>query len=371
MADGQDGHDAHDPLLIATLLDRDAGGDDRATAESWVAKCTSCSALHADLVALSSATATLPTPARPRAFTLAAADAARLRAPSTGEPGIQSPRLGGVMTDLNAPAHAGHDRMLVASLADHSIAPAERAAAEALVASCDDCATLHADLLLLRAATLAMPTPSRPRDFSLSRADETRLRSGGWRRFFATLGSPRDAFSRPLAVGLTTLGLAGLLIATVPSVLTGYGGGTSSSAEVLSTVGAPIPDASTDVDTAGSGDGVAAASPAMAAAASAAPQSVGMVPGSGPVSSPGAEASGTRTALTDQAASPVPGTETATNGSSEGETGGAPGRGREPGSPLGDQDAGFSMLVVLSGAFLIAGLGLFAIRWTARRFGDD
>ncbi|MEA2653879.1 MAG: hypothetical protein QOI37_1106, partial [Chloroflexota bacterium] len=32
--------------------------------------------------------------------------------------------------------------------------------------------------------------------------------------------------------------------------------------------------------------------------------------------------------------------------------------------------AGPSMLVVLSGAFLIAGLGLFLVRWGARRLGD-
>jgi hypothetical protein len=33
------------------------------------------------------------------------------------------------------------------------------------------------------------------------------------------------------------------------------------------------------------------------------------------------------------------------------------------------RDDALSIFVVLAGAFLIAGLGLFAIRWTARRFG--
>ena len=61
-----------------------------------------------------------------------------------------------------------------------------------------------------RAATRAMPTPARPRDYQLTPADAARLRPAGWRRWIAAIGSARDTFSRPLAVGLTTLGLAGL-----------------------------------------------------------------------------------------------------------------------------------------------------------------
>jgi hypothetical protein len=33
-------------------------------------------------------------------------------------------------------------------------------------------------------------------------------------------------------------------------------------------------------------------------------------------------------------------------------------------------DSGPSVLVVLSGSFLIVGLGLFALRWTGRRLGS-
>ena len=128
------------------------------------------------------------------------------------------PRLTGVMTDpFTSSDHASHDTILVASLADHSLPASERTAAEALVAACSQCADLHADLLALRAATRAMPTPARPTDYTLTPRDAVRLRSGGWRRFVAILGTSRDALSRPLAVGLTTLGLAGLLVATLPS----------------------------------------------------------------------------------------------------------------------------------------------------------
>ena len=34
-------------------------------------------------------------------------------------------------------------------------------------------------------------------------------------------------------------------------------------------------------------------------------------------------------------------------------------------------DGGFSLLVIVSGTLLIAGLGLFALRWTSRRLDDD
>lgn len=377
MADGQDGHAEHDPMLVTSLLDRDPAPD-RALAVTWIATCSSCAALHADLVALSRATATLPTPPRPRGFTLTATDAERLTAAVPGEPGVRRPRLGGVMTDPKTTAHAAHDRILVASLADHSLAPAERAAAEALVAICTDCAALHTDLIALRAATRAMPAPSRPRDFALSSQDASRLRSGGWRRFLTTLGSPRDALSRPLAVGLTTLGLAGLLVATVPSVLTGYGGAASGSPEVLSAAGAPVPAASSGADTAGAGgeSAVPAAAPAaMAAPTAPLPDGASPVNGSAASPPPATRTNGSAVAITDQGASPSPGSEAVADGSSKGQTGGAPGRGREPGSLLdvlgAQEDSGVSTLVVLSVAFLIAGLGMFAIRWTARRFGDD
>ena len=229
MADPRDPHAEHDPLIVAALLDRDLEGEERAIAEARIASCASCAALHADLVALSVATSTQPTPARPRAFTLTAADAARLATDAAGEPGSTMPRLTGVMTDpFTSSDHASHDTILVASLADHSLPASERTAAEALVAACSQCADLHADLLALRAATRAMPTPARPTDYTLTPRDAVRLRSGGWRRFVAILGTSRDALSRPLAVGLTTLGLAGLLVATLPSF--SMGGATSAPA---------------------------------------------------------------------------------------------------------------------------------------------
>jgi hypothetical protein len=346
------------------LLDRDVQGEERAIAEALTASCSSCAELHADLLALSAATRTQPTPARSRPFTLSSADAARL-AGETGEPGTTAPRLSGVMTDPSTSSdHALHDTMLVASLADHSLATSERAAAEALVAACGQCADLHADLLALRAATRAMPTPARPNDYMLSARDAQRLRSGGWRRFVAILGTSRDALSRPLAVGLTTLGLAGLLIANIPSFSFASGGATSAPV-----VGAPAGAAAGDT---GDGSTAVDASAAAEAAASAAPAAPlpdtlnGLAVGASPAP---ARAVGP---VFDAGATPPPDTQGATSGSAKGE-GGAPVKGRDPTNDfiVAQDVGGVSPLVVLSIAFLISGLSLFAMRWTARRIWDD
>jgi hypothetical protein len=368
VADPLDPHADHDPLVIAALLDRDVGGEERAIAEARIASCAACAALHADLLALSVATRANPTPVRPHAFTLTAADAARLAGEATGEPGTAAARLGGVMTDPFTPSdHALHDTMLVASLADHSLATSERAAADALVAACGPCADIHADLLALRAATRAMPTPPRPNDYTLTARDAQRLRSGGWRRFVAILGTSRDALSRPLAIGLTTLGLAGLLVANIPSFSFASGGATSAP---ITSIAAPAGDAA-------GGSRALDATAAAEAAASAAPV---------PSAAAAAPALGTmdRSAAGASAAPPAPGfadgagatsptdIQGATNGSAKG-LGGAPARGRDPTNDLllAQDVGGVSPLIVLSIAFLITGLALFALRWTARRIWGD
>ena len=80
MADEAGPHAGHDPLLVACLLDADAAPAERADAEALIAACAECAALHADLLALSSATRAIPVPPRPRDFRLTTADAARLGA---------------------------------------------------------------------------------------------------------------------------------------------------------------------------------------------------------------------------------------------------------------------------------------------------
>jgi anti-sigma factor RsiW len=367
VADRRDPHDWHEPVVIARLVDRDIAADERAAAESLIASCPLCAALHADLLALVTATRAQPTPAPHRSFTLSADDAARLAVQANGEPGGAMPRLSGVMTDLSPESdHASHDTILVSSLADHSLSDGERAAAEALVATCSQCADLHADLLALRAATRAMPTLARPSDYTLTEGDAARLRSGGWRRFVAILGTSRDALSRPLAVGLTTLGLAGLLVSAAPSFMMG-----SASSSAPTSIGAPAGGAAAE-----NGDGskslgavaIPAASAAAAAAGSAAPVPADIAGSADQAAVPIPP----RAAIADGATQP-PNAGGYANGTAKAQSGSTGGNSGEPDATsdlLAVQDiGGVSPLPVLSVAFLIAGLALFALRWTARRFG--
>jgi hypothetical protein len=357
-------HDAHDERLIASLLDRDASGSERSIAQARVASCPECAALHADLVALSRATTELPPVARTRDFRLTPADAARLSGAAAGEPRTANARLSGEMTVLPTD-HATHDTLLIASLLDRTPGGPDRDRAEALLAGCDDCAALHRDLVALQAATRSLPTPTRPRDFTLAPGDVARLRPMGLRRFLALFGSSRDMFSRPLAVGLTTIGLAGLLVATVPGALFGQGtsapalsameqstGDSAANPGALDNAGAPLPSTAPSVT---------AAQLAPSAAPSAAP-----VPGApyletqpqpstgysaaGPVASKGATVVAPEASTAERQAASAP----TGNPAIPAEGGGGP-----------------SSLIVVAGLLLIIGLGLFALRWAAHRVGAD
>lgn len=118
---------------------------------------------------------------------------------------------------LTAP-HPRHDRLTIAAAADRTNGPLP-ALTQALLAACAECARLHADLVALAAALPSAATPRRTRDFTLSAADAERLRPRGLRHWLGLIGTSRDAITRPLAIGFTTLGLAGLLLATVPGSL--------------------------------------------------------------------------------------------------------------------------------------------------------
>jgi hypothetical protein len=158
-------------------------------------------------------------------------------------------------TVVEAP-HAAHDLLLVAAHAAGDTLGTDAEQAAALLATCPDCAALAADLVAIAAATRDLPAAARPRDFTLRREDAARLRPLGWRRLAAAFGARRLELIRPLAAGLTTLGLAGILLSGLPLVQ-GQGNAT-----ILSKVGAAIGSES--------GAGAAGASIAAAPAASAA-----------------------------------------------------------------------------------------------------
>jgi hypothetical protein len=182
------------------------------------------------------------------------------------------------VSDVRATSHDRHDPMLVAALAAGDLAATDRDQAIDLTRSCADCAALHGDLLVLARAVKSAPPPvaTRPRDFRLTAADAARLRPTGWRRMIAALSGPRAALTRPLGVGLATLGLAGLLIGNVqlgvgsaaaPEAAMSAGGGQGAAAAAAS--GAPSP-AATSALTDG---GAVPAGVASAPAASGAPRS--------------------------------------------------------------------------------------------------
>jgi hypothetical protein len=236
--------------------------------------------------------------------------------------------------------HASHDPLLLAGLADrdpYALTPSERSRAEDLVATCPSCAAVHADLVALAVATPEAAIPSRPRDFRLAQADTARLRRAAWRRVLGSIATSRDALTRPLAIGLTTFGIVGILIGALPALFFA-----PSTPATLSAVGTAIQPP-------------AVAPSAAASAPAAAPSAGSLAGGSAPASVEGGGVfSGGDEGQPASAAAPTGGEAAAP----------------DSGPAVRDDAAGGSVLVVLGGALLIVGLGLFGLRWAARRFGD-
>ena len=242
----------------------------------------------------------------------------------------------------SGPAHTrpDHDETLIAGLAAGDLTDGEAAAAGTLVATCPACAELHSDLLSIMAATTTLPAPRRTRDFRLTEADAARLLPRRWRRFVGPFAGPRLASSGPLAGGLVALGIAGLLLAAMPGFLT-----TSNPTATSAPLGpaAVVPGAS-EVGSGAFGGAADAAAPTAEPAAS----------GAGPAALP----SGNRSVAGFVASAAPPTSELGPVES----TAGVPASTAAPASPATPLLAGSVVL-------LAAGLGLFALRWMARRPG--
>lgn len=116
------------------------------------------------------------------------------------------------MAVAHTPASAAQDHdALVVALDAGDLAVPDRERAERLVASCAGCTTLREDLATIRGALATLPVPARRRDYRLTDDDARRLRPGLWPRLAGWLAAPGSSV-RPLATGLATLGLAGLLL---------------------------------------------------------------------------------------------------------------------------------------------------------------
>lgn len=246
---------------------------------------------------------------------------------------------------FDSASHDRHDLAIVAALADRDAGAAltagERATAQAQVDGCAACAEIERDLTAIAASIRIAAAPSRPRDFRLTAGDAERLRPRGWRRFLTSLGSARDGVSRPLALGLTTLGLVGVLVGTLPGALpTGGAAGSAAPMDVRQELGSDpdAPGALPDV----AGASVEPDEPEILGAATDVPR-----------------------ATNEDSA--FEGSE----GDAQGERSMGPGAAQAPTvdeRALRDDPSGLSVIAVIGGTMLILGLGLFALRWTSRRF---
>jgi hypothetical protein len=249
----------------------------------------------------------------------------------------------------NPSDHVQHDLLAVAALADRDATGEEAVRAQAQVDACRECAALHAELVTLSSATRQLPPIERPRDFQLRPQDAQRLRPNLIRRLFGSFGTARDGFSRPLALGLTTLGLAGLMLGILPGALS-FGGVTSAPGGAAVT--APEQEIQQTLGAASAAPADGGAEAAQPGASAQPAEGMGFDNGDGTVAAPAPSGGNTFNQRDEADGGPV----------------------RIAGEPDGllsisDDSTGASQLVVISGTLLIFGLGLFALRWTSRRFG--
>jgi hypothetical protein len=138
--------------------------------------------------------------------------------------------------------HAGHDPLRVAEAVDRGGRLAT------VLDLCARCVGLYRDLVAVNAALPTSAVPRRPRSFTLTADDAHRLRPPGWRGWWSAVGSARDSVTRPLAVGVTTLGVVGLLLTAAPMLSLGS---SAASPEAAQLAASPMPDDRTPTALAG------------------------------------------------------------------------------------------------------------------------
>lgn len=273
----------------------------------------------------------------------------------------------------HAPAAEAEDHAaLVVALDAGDLAGTELAAAESLVASCGGCAALAGDLLAIRGAMTALPVPHRRRDYRLTAEDAARLRPSGWRRLIEWLAAPGSTV-RPLATGLATLGVVGLLLtAGAPGMLSGFG---SAGAAPVAAPQGPVEDAAgggpgstelqaTNAPAAGAPDSFDPSNPGLAATAAPA-----ALPAGTPAPMPGSSPGGDKAGVPGEASTADPMVDrTLSTGAAVGAENSPPNGGAEAAKAAGrDAATSVPLPVLASLALLVAGLALFAGRSVARR----
>jgi hypothetical protein len=288
---------------------------------------------------------------------------------------------------VTSAGHDDHDLILIAALAAGDLDGRERSTAERLASDCTECDSLLADLRSIAEATRTLPARPRPAglDFRLTQDDARRLGARGWRRALQELASARFGFTRPLAVGLTTLGLVGVISASIPGAIG------SGSPSVLSNVGAPVtiaqgPAAESagaaapteqDRNSGGLGGGQPATNPSMVPGATAAPTFAAAS------SAPQPSATGVAVASVpphDSNASPGPSASDGTFGTAFGGSSGSPKTGIGAGGEGSDQTGGTnaqlqarpegpspSPILILSILAVVTGILLLIGQWVGDR----
>jgi hypothetical protein len=244
--------------------------------------------------------------------------------------------------------HAHHDLDLIAGHAAGDLPDTDRASADRLLETCAPCDALRRDLVAIATATHVLPAPATSsRDFRLDPGQAERLRRGSWlRAVLRPFGATRSAV-RPMAAAFTSLGIAGLFLATLLPGLGGF-------------AGAPAAPGSIERDNLTGAQATAA--PAALPAATAGPQAPGaQAPGASPIR---VNANVSRTAAPDPVSSS--GQVAVAGEDATGDAKDAEGGERRMG-PLTTAAPPINPLIL--GSFALVGLGLllFGLRIAARR----
>lgn len=252
-------------------------------------------------------------------------------------------------------AEAADHAALIAALDAGDLAGPDLDRARALAASCAGCAELLGDLAVIRAALPALPVPARRRDYRLTEEDALRLRPTGWRRALEWLAAPRSSV-RPLATGLATLGVVGLLLT---AGLPGFAGGAAMAPDDTERVEAPAAGG------ADQGDEYTMTGPVPAPTGAPAPVA-SEAPAPGETSLPALAATpapdGAAAAAPDQG-EPSPEIEAERNATA----GSQDDAGAKLGEGLAGTDAGLPVGLLLSLLLLGSGIALFVARALALR----
>lgn len=160
----------------------------------------------------------------------------------------------------NHPDHTRHDVTLIAGHAAGDLPDSERIHAESLLSTCSPCADLHRDLLAIATATRSLPAPATAgRDFRLAPEQAARLRRGSWLRAALRPFATTRSAARPMAAAFTSLGIAGLLVATILPGLFGSAAAPSSERTTAAGPGSSSAPAQAPVTPLGGNPGAAGA----------------------------------------------------------------------------------------------------------------